>query len=161
MGRYSLRRYKTKRRKKDLDLIFQDLVSQQNIQQLLNQPLDETKPGLGQFYCIHCANYYETATALKTHLKGKVHKRRVKELKSVPYTQEVANAAAGTDVNKFLIKVEQIKNQKGLLKEQNEVLLKEHFEKGLANSSDKDATLQYGIEQPQPPEQDQDGDAIM
>ncbi|AET37751.1 Bud20p Ecym_1531 [Eremothecium cymbalariae DBVPG len=141
MGRYSVKRYKTKRRTKDLDLIFEDLASQQKIQQLLNQPVDETKPGLGQHYCIHCAKYFETAVALKTHLKGKIHKRRVKELKGVPYTQDVANAAAGNDVNKFLNRVEQITTSIGPQKIQNEVLLQEHFKTTLANVATTEPTL--------------------
>lgn len=113
MGRYSVKRYKTKRRTKDLDLIYEELTSQKQIDSLLNQPIDETKPGLGQYYCIHCAKYFETAYALKTHLKTKIHKRRVKELKGVPYTQQVADAAVGCGVNSFLARVEQIKSQIG------------------------------------------------
>ncbi|AMD20190.1 HDL554Wp [Eremothecium sinecaudum] len=143
MGRYSVKRYKTKRRTKDLDLIYEDLASQQKMEKLLNQPLDETKPGLGQHYCVHCAKYFETGIALKTHLKGKVHKRRVKELKGVPYTQDVANAAAGHDLNKFLARVEEIKNHVGQQKETNEVLLKEHLETKLANIATTEPTLPY------------------
>ncbi|CCF57733.1 hypothetical protein KAFR_0D00860 [Kazachstania africana CBS 2517] len=143
MGRYSVKRYKTKRRTKDLDLIYEDLASQKRIQKLLNQPLDETKPGLGQHYCIHCAKYCETAIALKTHLKTKVHKRRVKELKSVPYTQEVADAAAGYNLNKFLNRVEQVKTAVGPAKENNENLLHEHLETTLANVKSTEPTLPW------------------
>ncbi|CCC72006.1 hypothetical protein NCAS_0J00260 [Naumovozyma castellii] len=144
MGRYSVKRYKTKRRTKDLDLIFNELSSKESVQKLLNQPLDETKPGLGQHYCIHCAKYCETAIALKTHLKTKVHKRRVKELKGVPYTQEVADAAAGCNLNKFLNRVEQIKNG-GVEteKEENETLLKQHLDESLANVKSTEPTLPW------------------
>ncbi|QLG72897.1 hypothetical protein HG535_0D06060 [Zygotorulaspora mrakii] len=144
MGRYSVKRYKTKRRTKDLDLIYNELGSKEEIQRLLNQPLDETKPGLGQHYCIHCALYLETAAALKTHLKSKKHKRRVKELKGIPYTQEVANAAAGVNLNRFLQRVEHIKNRVGPEKESNEVLLKEHLSTALANISTVEPTLPWG-----------------
>ncbi|CAB4254150.1 similar to Saccharomyces cerevisiae YLR074C BUD20 Protein involved in bud-site selection [Maudiozyma barnettii] len=143
MGRYSVKRYKTKRRTKDLDLIYDDLSSQDKIQKLLNQPLDETKAGLGQHYCIHCAKYCETAMALKTHLKTKVHKRRVKELKGVPYTQEVANAAAGVNLNKFLNRVEQIKNSVGPSKDNNEVLLKDHLDVTLKDIKSTEPALPW------------------
>lgn len=143
MGRYSVKRYKTKRRTKDLDLIYEDLSSQQTVQNLLNQPLDENKPGLGQHYCIHCAKYFETAYALKTHLKGKIHKRRVKELKHIPYTQEVSDAAAGIGLTKFLKRVEQINNIVGPQKEQNEILLKQHLNTILDDAKTTEPTLPY------------------
>lgn len=146
MGRYSVKRYKTKRRTKDLDLIYDDLSTKESIQKLLNQPLDETKPGLGQHYCIHCAKYYETRIALKTHLKTKVHKRRVKELKSVPYTQEVADAAAGYNLNKFLNRVDEIKSKVGPEKETNEVLLKDHLKNELADVKSTEPTLPWAGE---------------
>ena len=152
MGRYSVKRYKTKRRTKDLDLIYDDLSSQDKIQKLLNQPLDETKPGLGQHYCIHCAKYCETAIALKTHLRGKVHKRRVKDLKGVPYTQDVANAAAGLNLSKFLNRVEQIKSSVGPQKENNEELLKGHLDVTLKDVKSTEPTLPYA-EQMQTEEQ--------
>ncbi|CCD24317.1 Bud20p NDAI_0C06580 [Naumovozyma dairenensis CBS 421] len=143
MGRYSVKRYKTKRRTKDLDLIFNELTSKSTIQTLLNQQLDETKPGLGQHYCIHCAKYFETAIALKTHLKTKVHKRRVKELKGVPYTQEVADAAAGYNLNKFLNRVQEINSKSGVEKTENETLLKEHLDETLANVKTTEPTLPW------------------
>ncbi|KAG0668243.1 Bud site selection protein 20 [Maudiozyma exigua] len=155
MGRYSVKRYKTKRRTKDLDLIYDDLSSQDKIQKLLNQPLDETKPGLGQHYCIHCAKYCETAMALKTHLKTKVHKRRVKELKGVPYTQEVANAAAGLNLNKFLNRVEQINKSVGPNKENNEALLKDHLDTTLRDIKSTEPTLPWANEQKEQPVQEQ------
>lgn len=149
MGRYSVKRYKTKRRTKDLDLIYDDLANKDRIQQLLNQPLDETKPGLGQHYCIHCAKYLETAIALKTHLKSKRHKRRVNELKGVPYTQDVSNAAAGLNVQKFLNRVEQIKGPVGQEKDENEQILKEHLDRELENAKTTEPTLPWGEDQQQ------------
>lgn len=141
MGRYSVKRYKTKRRTKDLDLIYEDLASQEKITKLLNQPLDETKPGLGQHYCIHCAKYFETAIALKTHLKTKVHKRRVKELKQDPYTQDVANAAAGYNLNKFIARVQELKTVVGPMKQSNETDLKNHLDNKLENVATTEPTL--------------------
>lgn len=109
MGRYSVMRYKTKRRTRDLDLIFKDLSTPESIELLKHQPLDETKPGLGQYYCIHCAKYCETRAALASHLKTKVHKRRVRELKVKPYTQEESDAASGVGLQKFQQDVEKYK----------------------------------------------------
>lgn len=50
-------------------------------------------PGLGQHYCIECARYFDSSQALLVHKKGKVHKRRLKNLREEPYTQEEAEAA--------------------------------------------------------------------
>lgn len=110
MGRYSVKRYKTKRRVRDLDLIFyDDMKSAETRSALRNQEMDETKPGLGQFYCIECARYFENKVARATHLKGKVHKRRVKELNERPYTPLEAQAAAGTNLELFVASVEKYK----------------------------------------------------
>lgn len=169
MGRYSVKRYKTKRRTKDLDLIFDELSSKEKINQLLHQPLDETKPGLGQHYCIHCAKYFETPSALKTHLKGKVHKRRVKDLKGVPYTQEVADAAAGHGLQKLLDRVKEIKDKVGPEKETNEIYLTQHLKETLANAVTTEPTLPYlesgtpeNVTQPSSSVvKDKDGEVVM
>ncbi|ODQ82194.1 hypothetical protein BABINDRAFT_158841 [Babjeviella inositovora NRRL Y-12698] len=111
MGRYSVKRYKTKRRTRDLDSIFyEDLASAERRDELLNkQPLDETKPGLGQHYCIECAKYFENKVAIKTHLKGGIHKRRVKDLNARPYTPLESLAASGTNMELFAQSVEKYK----------------------------------------------------
>ncbi|CAN3355924.1 bud site selection protein 20 [Diutina catenulata] len=109
MGRYSVKRYKTKRRTRDLDLIYADISNKKTIHALKNQPLDEFKPGLGQYYCIECANYFENQVSLDRHNKGKPHKRRVKELKQRPYTPLEAEAAAGVNMEKFMASVEKYK----------------------------------------------------
>lgn len=109
MGRYSVKRYKTKRRTRDLDLIYNDLSSKESIIKLKNQPLDETKPGLGQYYCIECAKYYENQPSLDRHSKGKKHKRRVKDLNQRPYTNLEAEAATGVNMLKFMESVEKYK----------------------------------------------------
>ncbi|KAI4768895.1 hypothetical protein E4T44_14395 [Aureobasidium sp. EXF-8845] len=55
----------------------------------------EDLPGLGQYYCVECAKWFESDANLAAHSKGKVHKRRVKALKEKPYSQAEADAAAG------------------------------------------------------------------
>mmetsp|Transcript_37681 Transcript_37681/g.52343 ORF Transcript_37681/g.52343 Transcript_37681/m.52343 type:complete len:139 (+) Transcript_37681:190-606(+) len=57
---------------------------------------DEDVAGFGKFYCIPCGRYFQTAVALSTHHKTKMHKKRVKELKGArPHTQQDAEAAVG------------------------------------------------------------------
>jgi hypothetical protein len=46
--------WRTKRRTKDLDEIDTDLRPDK-AELLLKQEVDLDKPGLGQFYCVHCA----------------------------------------------------------------------------------------------------------
>ncbi|KAG9493166.1 zinc finger protein 593 [Eleutherodactylus coqui] len=86
--------WKTKRRVKDLDQIHADLLPK-NAHGLLNQEIDYSLPGNAQHYCIHCARYFVDLKTLKEHFKTKVHKRRLKQLKDEPYTQEEAERAAG------------------------------------------------------------------
>lgn len=62
---------------------------------LLNQDVDLDKPGFAQHYCLHCAKYFINQRALEDHFKTKIHKRRLKDLKDEPYTQEEAERAAG------------------------------------------------------------------
>lgn len=47
---------KLKHFKKDFDQIHEDLLPEK-AQSLMNQPIDEELPGLGQFYCIECCRY--------------------------------------------------------------------------------------------------------
>ncbi|XP_073522730.1 zinc finger protein 593 [Phyllobates terribilis] len=86
--------WKTKRRVKDIDQIHEDLLLE-NAHRLLNQEIDYSLPGNAQHYCIHCARYFVDLKTLKEHFKTKVHKRRLKQLKEEPYTQEEAERAAG------------------------------------------------------------------
>jgi len=53
------------------------------------KPLDESLPGLGQFYCMSCARHFVSAVSLDTHSKTKAHKRRIKELRHKPYGVEL------------------------------------------------------------------------
>ncbi|XP_018329950.1 zinc finger protein 593 homolog [Agrilus planipennis] len=88
------KKWRTKRRTKDLDQIDEDLKPQ-NAEKLLNQETDLDKPGSAQFYCIHCARYFINNTALEDHFRTKVHKRRLKALELDPYTIEDSERAAG------------------------------------------------------------------
>ncbi|XP_030747206.1 zinc finger protein 593 isoform X2 [Sitophilus oryzae] len=88
------KKYKTKRRVKDLDQIDEDLKPE-NCKQLLHQEVDFDKPGNAQFYCIHCARYFINSQALKEHFTTKLHKRRLKALQEEPYSIEDAERAAG------------------------------------------------------------------
>eukprot|EP00316_Scyphosphaera_apsteinii_P002456 CAMPEP_0119326986 /NCGR_PEP_ID=MMETSP1333-20130426/69639_1 /TAXON_ID=418940 /ORGANISM="Scyphosphaera apsteinii, Strain RCC1455" /LENGTH=114 /DNA_ID=CAMNT_0007335439 /DNA_START=160 /DNA_END=504 /DNA_ORIENTATION=- len=57
--------------------------------------VDPDRPGLGQFYCIACAQYYISEAAYESHCKSKPHRRRLKMLTTQkPYLHAEANAAA-------------------------------------------------------------------
>jgi len=66
-----------------------------NCAKLEAQALDFEKPGLAQHYCVECATYFETDSALTSHWRSKVHKRRCKALKEPVFTIEEAERAAG------------------------------------------------------------------
>ncbi|KAL9713852.1 hypothetical protein Ac2012v2_003464 [Leucoagaricus gongylophorus] len=80
---------------RDLDQIQLIDLDPKNRAVLEAQPLDYEKPGLAQHYCVECAKYYETDNALRSHWRGKVHKRRCKQLREPAYTIEEAEQAAG------------------------------------------------------------------
>ncbi|XP_062511515.1 zinc finger protein 593-like [Corticium candelabrum] len=88
------RKFRTRRRTKDIDQIHDDMKAE-NATKLLEQPPDASLPGLGQHYCLECARYFVDMTSLQGHIKSKVHKRRLKELAEPAYTQREAEAAAG------------------------------------------------------------------
>lgn len=89
------KKYRTKRRKRDIDqIILQDLVPERK-EQLENQVLDLDLPGGGQFYCVHCARHFIDKHSLDEHFRGKLHKRRVKDTEQIPYTIEESVKAAG------------------------------------------------------------------
>merc|ERR1712170_137569 len=66
-----------------------------NAEKLLSQPVDLDKPGLAQYYCVHCAKHFINETAFRDHIKGKPHKRRLHALETEPYTIEESERAAG------------------------------------------------------------------
>merc|ERR1712141_452425 len=88
------KKWRTKRRTKDLDQIDTDLVPD-NAEKLLNQAVDFDKPGLAQFYCVHCSKHFINERAFSDHIKGKPHKRRLHALETEPYTIEESERAAG------------------------------------------------------------------
>lgn len=144
MGRYSVKRYKTKRRTRDLDLIHEDLSNKNTIEHLKHQPDDEYQPGLGQYFCIHCNRYFQSNKALATHLKGKVHKRRVKELSVNPYSSTEAEAASGLNLEKYINKVKTYNEVEPMRKEQEIGLLKD-----LVNENDILDTQRFELEFPE------------
>ncbi|XP_033125123.1 zinc finger protein 593-like [Anneissia japonica] len=88
------KKYRTRRKTKDLDQIHEDLELN-NKEKLLHQTIDYDKPGSGQFYCLTCARYFISKNALHEHFRTKLHKRRLKALQTEPYTEKEAEAAAG------------------------------------------------------------------
>ncbi|XP_065837875.1 zinc finger protein 593-like [Oscarella lobularis] len=88
------KKFRTRRRTKDIDQIHDDLKPE-NAEQLKRQN-DPDLPGFGQHYCLECSRHFIDEKSLSEHVKSKVHKRRLKELsRAPPYTQEEADAAAG------------------------------------------------------------------
>ncbi|KAI1147488.1 hypothetical protein F4825DRAFT_437162 [Nemania diffusa] len=90
---------KTRRKTRDLDQIKADLLSPKHLSQHKDTKPKEDLPGLGRWYCVECAKWYDTEVNLVMHRKGKPHKRRVKQLREEPYTQKEAEAAAGLGTN--------------------------------------------------------------
>ncbi|KAI1122041.1 hypothetical protein F5Y10DRAFT_254971 [Nemania abortiva] len=86
---------KTRRKTRDLDQIKADLLSPKHLSQHKDTKAKEDLPGLGRWYCVECAKWYDTEVNLVMHRKGKPHKRRVKQLREEPYTQKEAEAAVG------------------------------------------------------------------
>ncbi|XP_021944000.1 zinc finger protein 593 homolog [Folsomia candida] len=86
------KKYRTKRRTRDIDLICEDLDHPEKFEK---KPIDFDLPGGGQFYCLHCAKHYISQHALEEHRRGKVHKKRVKETEEVPYSVEESERAGG------------------------------------------------------------------
>ena len=63
-------------RTRDLDQIHADLRSPKHLAQHKSTKAVEDLPGLGQWYCIECAKWFEGENSLLQHRKGKNHKRR-------------------------------------------------------------------------------------
>ncbi|VEU21425.1 DEKNAAC102768 [Brettanomyces naardenensis] len=160
MGRYSVKRYKTKRRTRDLDLIHSDLSTPESIQRLKHQAYDEDKPGLGQYYCIHCAKHFQDNKALAQHLKSKLHKRRVKQLKVNPYTTLEAEAAAGLNLEKFVNKVGQYQETEPARKQMESELLSTQIAENDQKDKIRNALLFPDKEELQTPEKDDGKDSI-
>ncbi|ERF72945.1 hypothetical protein EPUS_05026 [Endocarpon pusillum Z07020] len=91
----SIRRSKTKRRTRDLDQVKADIASSKHLARYQSTKAAEDLPGLGQWYCIECAKWFEGEHNLVAHRKGKNHKRRARFLKEEAHTQKAAEAAVG------------------------------------------------------------------
>ena len=85
---------KLKHYDRDVDQIHVDLKPE-NKEKLEKQPVDEDLPGAGQYYCVECARYFVGDEALAEHRKSKTHKKRLRELKDVPYSQQEAEFCSG------------------------------------------------------------------
>ncbi|CAL3971691.1 hypothetical protein PZA11_005001 [Diplocarpon coronariae] len=86
---------KTRRRLRDIDQIKADLTCPKHLEQHKITKSSEDLPGLGQYYCIQCAKWFESERSMITHRKGSTHKRQVKALQAEAYTQKEAEAAIG------------------------------------------------------------------
>lgn len=69
------KRHDTKRRRRDVDQIQDDITKVENGHKI-EFPLDDDLPGLGQFYCLECARHFVDDFTLKKHINSKLHKRR-------------------------------------------------------------------------------------
>ena len=101
---------KVRRHTRDLDQIHADVASNKHLQQYKDTKAPEDLPGLGQWYCVECAKWFESETNYVKHGKGKPHKRRVRQLKEEPYSQKEAEAAVGltTDNGKRTVHQEEM-----------------------------------------------------
>merc|ERR1712002_1188235 len=88
------KKHRTRKRTKDIDEIHDDMKPNR-IDSYLHQIIDPDLPGEGQFYCIHCARYFIDQKCFTEHKKTKAHKKRLRLLKEVPYSQAEAEVAAG------------------------------------------------------------------
>ncbi|KAI4187579.1 MAG: hypothetical protein L6R41_002724 [Letrouitia leprolyta] len=80
---------------RDLDQVHADLRSSKHLDEYKTAKPAEDLPGLGQYYCIECAKWFESEHSMLQHRRGKNHKRRVRNLKEEPYSQKEAEAAIG------------------------------------------------------------------
>lgn len=68
---------KTRRRKRDIDQVYEDLRSSKHLAQYKDTKAAEDLPALGEFYCVECAKWFEAEYNLLQHKKGKPHKKRL------------------------------------------------------------------------------------
>lgn len=62
---------------RDLDQVHADLKSSKHLAQHKAAKPAEDLPGLGKYYCVECAKWFEGENSLVQHRKGKNHKRRL------------------------------------------------------------------------------------
>lgn len=80
---------------RDVDQVKADMTSPAHLARYTDSKIAEELPGLGRHYCVSCAKWFETVDALGCHRRGKPHRRRLKQLAEVPYSQKEAEAAIG------------------------------------------------------------------
>lgn len=78
---------------RDLDQVKADLATKKHLSQYRSTKATEDLPGLGEWYCIECAKWFEGEHNLVAHRKGKNHKRRVRVLRDEAHSQKAAEAA--------------------------------------------------------------------
>ena len=88
----------TKRRRRDIDQIQDDLQKEAETGKGLEFEADDDLPGQGQFYCKFCARHFADQGTLTVHEGTKDHRRRLKDVAQEKYTQEEADRAAGKSV---------------------------------------------------------------
>jgi hypothetical protein len=67
---------KTRRHTRDLDQIHADVQSERHLELYKETKMAEELPGLGQWYCLPCAKWFDAETNFEHHKRGKPHKRR-------------------------------------------------------------------------------------
>merc|ERR1712226_1583743 len=83
-------------KKKDDDILFNNLTDQAKAKKLHNQPIQLEVAGLAQHHCIVCDRYFNNEKVHKDHMRGKSHKQKVKSLsKDKPYSHKEAALVAG------------------------------------------------------------------
>ena len=97
------RKYRARRRTKDLDQIETDLQPE-NQARLLAEAVDPDLPGGGNYLCVECSRHFIDEATLAAHKTTKLHKKRVKCLSEPAYTIEEANAAGGLASDSFYAK---------------------------------------------------------
>ncbi|CAK9302147.1 unnamed protein product [Gordionus sp. m RMFG-2023] len=65
---YHKKQARTKRRKRDIDQIHNDILAFNN---QINVQYDLSLPGGGQFYCVNCARHFVDSITLNMHKKSK------------------------------------------------------------------------------------------
>ena len=63
----------------------------QKIASLAAAKVDYDQPGCGKYFCVACNKHHIDKQALSQHFKSKPHRRRIKQLRDEPYSQEEAN----------------------------------------------------------------------
>lgn len=65
---------------------------------VVREPMDETLPGMGQFYCVPTGRYFESEAALRSHMRTKEYRRTLRRLErdGKPHDRKDAERAAGT-----------------------------------------------------------------